>query len=147
MSTEGGCQCGAIRYTVNKPLPRAYACHCLACKKQSASAFAMAIFTTLEDIAVTGSPNHFETRSDSGNQKYCYFCGECGTRLWNGDDNPPHNITLKVGTLDDPSDIAPAGHLWASRLQPGILLDPEAAQHQTQPENLNKWRSELGMIE
>ena len=39
----GGCQCGAVRYTLATDKITAYACHCLECQKQSASAFAISV--------------------------------------------------------------------------------------------------------
>ncbi len=140
----GGCQCGAVRYSIGDPLPPAYACHCGECKKQSASAFSMSIPMTYDVLTVTGSPEVFETTAHSGKQKHNYFCGDCGTRLWHSGSNPPMAITLKVGTLDGSADIAPVGHLWVSKKQAGITLDPQTDQHQTQPDDVSAWRNKLG---
>ncbi|GAA0482796.1 hypothetical protein GCM10009096_26440 [Parasphingorhabdus litoris] len=140
----GGCQCGAVRYTFDCPIPSAYACHCGECKKQSASAFSMSIPMDYGALTVTGSPKLFETTAYSGKRKYNYFCGECGTRLWHSGTNPPTAVTLKVGTLDHSADIVPVGHLWVSKKQPGILLDPEVDQYQTQPDDVIAWRNNLG---
>ena len=140
----GGCQCGAIRYAHNGPLPAAYACHCGECKKQSASAFSMSIPTLYENLQVTGLPKLYETIAFSGVTKYNYFCSRCGTRLWHSNSNPPKNITLKVGSLDDSSSIAAQGHLWVSKLQSGIILDPATDQQETQPSDLLSWRANLG---
>lgn len=142
----GGCQCGAVRYMCDGPLPAAYACHCGECKKQSASAFSLSVPMAFDALTVTGTPKVFETTAHSGKRKYNYFCGNCGTRLWHSDSNPPEAITLKVGALDVSSDIAPAGHLWVSRKQAGITLDPETDQHQTQPDDLTAWRNNLRKI-
>lgn len=141
---EGGCQCGAIRYVVNAALPAAYACHCGECKKQSASAFSMSVPMAYGDLTVTGNPQVFETTAHSGKRKYNFFCGDCGTRLWHSGSNPPTAITLKVGTLDQSSHIVPLGHLWVSKKQAGITLDPASDQHQTQPDDVVAWRNHLG---
>ena len=139
----GGCQCGAIRYSINKPLPAAYACHCGECKKQSASAFSLSIPMQYRDLNIDGETKFFETMSYSGKSKYNYFCGQCGTRVWHSGNNPPDNITLKVGTLDDSYAIAPAGHLWLSKKQAGITIDPSSDRHQTQPKDVGAWRANL----
>ncbi len=141
---SGGCQCGAVRYRLSGSIPPAYACHCGECKKQSASAFSMSIPLTYDALTVTGSPKFFETTAFSGNRKYNYFCGDCGTRLWHSGSNPPSAITLKVGTLDHSGDIEPVGHLWVSKKQAGIMLDPETDQNQTQPDDVLVWRNNLG---
>ncbi|OAN99483.1 hypothetical protein A8B75_02680 [Sphingomonadales bacterium EhC05] len=143
----GGCQCGAVRYRFEGPAPAAYACHCGECKKQTASAFSMSIPMHYDDLHVEVLPSSFETIAHSGKTKHNYFCGKCGTRLWHSGSNPPDKITLKVGTLDDPSGIAPQGHLWVSRKQPGIELDPASDQQLTQPDDLEAWRANLGIRE
>ena len=146
MTIAGGCQCGAVRYTFEGPVPPAYACHCGECKKQSASAFSMAVPMRYSQLTVQGDVASFETVAHSGKAKHNYFCGQCGTRLWHSPTDPPDAITLKVGTLDDPRGIAPSGHLWVSKKQPGFELDPVSDQHQTQPDNLVRWRANLVRI-
>lgn len=141
---SGGCQCGAVRYNLEGPLSAAYACHCGECKKQSASAFSLSIPMKYEQLTVSGQPSVFETKAYSGAAKYNYFCHQCGTRLWHSGTNPPEAITLKVGTLDDPSNIEPLGHLWVSKKQAGIYLDPGSDQFETQPDDVMAWRMSLG---
>lgn len=140
---EGGCQCGAIRYRLTQPLGAAYACHCGDCKKQSASAFSLSINHDLQDAEIRGKPAFFVTKTYSGATKHCYFCPECGTRLWHSATNPPRFVTLKVGTLDDPAGIRPVAHLWVSKKIDGFHLDPAADLHDTQPEDMAEWRSSL----
>jgi hypothetical protein len=140
---DGGCQCGAIRYTVSGALPIAYACHCGACKKQSASAFSMSVAVMFERLTVAGIPASFEASAYSGAIKSCYFCVKCGTRLWHGSSASPGVVTLKVGTLDDSAHIAPRLHLWISKKQAGIYIDPEVPAFDTQPDNLAQWREGL----
>ena len=61
-----------------------------------------------------GAPKQWTTRSDSGNPKICVFCGTCGTRLWHGP-GPLGNLSVKPGTLDDPSQLAPRYEGWTKR--------------------------------
>jgi hypothetical protein len=140
---KGGCQCGAIRYTLTGALPPAYACHCGECKKQSASAFSMSILVAFDRLKVIGTPTSFKTTAFSGATKACYFCPTCGTRLWHGSSAAPDIVTLKVGTLDNSADIAPRAHLWVSKKQAGISLDPSAPVFDTQPDNFAQWREGL----
>lgn len=139
----GGCQCGAIRYEFSGPVPPAYACHCGECKKQSASAFSMSLPMEYDKLRVEGTPISFTTIAHSGRTKHNYFCEKCGTRVWHSGSFPPGSITLKVGSLDDPSGIVPLGHLWVSKKQPGIELDPASEQFDTQPEDVTGWRENL----
>lgn len=140
---EGGCCCGSVRYTLVGDLPPAYACHCGECKKQTASAFSLSIVIPFERLSVQGMTTQFSSTAYSGATKDCFFCSRCGTRLWNRSSSSPDMVTLKVGTLDDSAGIAPRGHLWVSRLQAGIALDPAVPAFETQPGDLRAWREGL----
>ncbi len=140
---HGGCQCGRIRYALSGALPPAYACHCGECKKQSASAFSLSVAVASDRLKMAGISASFETVAYSGATKTCYFCPKCGTRLWHGSSASPDIVTLKVGTLDNSANIAPHAHLWVSKKQAGISLDPGVPAFDTQPENLARWREGL----
>ena len=141
---SGGCQCGAIRYTVSGPVRAAYACHCGECKKQSASAFSMSIAIPFGQLNVTGSVKTYETRAFSGKRKQACFCEICGSRLWHRTPDTDDQITLKVGTLDDASGFSPRGHLWVSKKQPWIVIPEGVPAFETQPEDVQAWRESLG---
>jgi hypothetical protein len=40
-STDGGCQCGKIRYAITDEPQLVYACHCTECQRATSSAFSM----------------------------------------------------------------------------------------------------------
>jgi len=143
VSLTGGCQCGAVRYRLTGAPGRPYACHCRDCQKQSASAFSVSIPVARGDLAVEGPLTSFEKRADSGAATACWFCPSCGTRLFHASSRAPERATLKVGTLDDTSQIRPVAHLWVSRKQPWVILDPDAAAFDTQPADLATWRALL----
>ncbi len=140
---SGGCQCGAVRYRLQGPLPAAYACHCGECKKQTASAFSLSVPIDTAKLRWTGDPAMFETTAFSGARKLCYFCAVCGTRLWHRGSEDSASATLKVGTLDDPSGIEPMGHLWVSKIQPGISIAASVPAFETQPADVAAWRTGL----
>lgn len=139
----GGCQCGAVRYRLEGPLARAYACHCRDCQKQSASAFSLSIPIELARLHVSGALTAFEKRADSGAVTTCHSCAACGSRIYHSSSRGPERGTLKVGSLDDPSDIRPVYHLWVSRKQAWVLLDPDVPAFETQPPDLAAWRRSL----
>ena len=78
----------------------------------------------------------------SGSPKTRHFCSTCGTRLWHRTADSA-NVTLKIGTLDDASGISPHGHLWVSKKQPWIVLDPALPAFDTQPDDVAAWREAL----
>ena len=62
---EGGCQCGAVRFTVTAPSGTVYVCHCRKCRKQSASAFGISVMVPRTALRVTqGTPAHWSCAGD-----------------------------------------------------------------------------------
>lgn len=74
----GGCQCGGIRYEFSGKIIQLFVCHCIECRKQSAS-----VFTNKEALCVPkGKPKFWCPTADSDNVLECNFCPNGGTRLW-----------------------------------------------------------------
>ncbi|MGE5722404.1 MAG: GFA family protein [Sphingomonadales bacterium] len=141
--TTGGCQCGACRYEVSGPLPPVYACHCRECQRQSASAFGLSMPVPRAQLALTGELCVYSRPTDSGGISDCYFCPGCGVRLYHQSRGNPDFVSLKAGTLDDTTVLRPVAHIWVSRKQPWVELDPSVPAHATQPGNLSEWRRTL----
>jgi hypothetical protein len=97
---EVTCECKNVHFTTPTPSPlKVYHCHCIECRKQSASAYgtsaifpAAGLFPLAADLA---SKLRLWTRpTDSGGSMDCYFCKECGVRVL-------HRIRDKDGTERD----------------------------------------------
>jgi hypothetical protein len=84
LPSEGGCQCGEIRYRLTGEPIWLAVCHCNDCKMQSGGVFGMSLRMHEADVKlITGEPKRWTRPSDSGGRpKICYFCGTCGIRLW-----------------------------------------------------------------
>lgn len=139
----GGCQCGAVRYTVATDQLIAYACHCLECQKQSASAFAISVPILARDLTVDGPLKAYERATDSGSRTNCWFCSVCGTRIYHQSARSADLVTLKGGTLDDATGLAPVAHLWVSRRHAWVGLADDVDMFETQPDDLKAWRDAL----
>jgi len=139
---RGGCQCGRVRYVLQGGGRRIYACHCRACRKQSASAFGLTLPVRPEHLAITGETALYARPAHSGGTTRCVFCPACGTRLYHRDESSAL-ASLKVGSLDDPSGRRLVAHLWVTRKLAWVLLDPDLPAFETQPEDLAAWRERL----
>lgn len=135
---SGGCQCGSVRYQVSGPPRAVYACHCTECQRQSGSAFAMAAVIPRENFRIVrGAPKMYPRRTSPTKTMECWFCPECGTRLYHvpgGADYPNRN--LKPGTLDDSSWLVPAIHFWTRSAQKWVQFPADAVLYETQPDKL-----------
>lgn len=103
---EGGCHCGAIRYTLSgEPMHHAL-CHCTDCRR--ASGAPMVGWAMFQEDALTvtqGQPQEYAS-SEHGRR---YFCANCGTGLfYRNAQNLPGIVDTQAATLDDP-DALPAG--------------------------------------
>jgi hypothetical protein len=96
----GGCQCGAVRYSVIGTVTLAGVCHCRMCQKASGN-FGMAVFSAPGLEFTRGNPAAFE--SSPGVLRG--FCRDCGTPLFLRYPDEPYDMT--IGSLDRPDDVPP----------------------------------------
>ncbi len=131
---EGGCQCGGLRYQVVAPPLMIYACHCSSCQRIAGGAFGLPTTITEDSLKFTsGTPREVVWRSDSGNERYGTFCGDCGCRIAHGQKPSNGILSLRAGTFDDPSWVVPAGHTWTKSAQPWFKFDPDDILWEEQP--------------
>jgi hypothetical protein len=97
---SGGCQCGAVRFSVDGALGRPTICHCRMCQKAFGSFFGP--FVTAPALRWTrGAPKYFQ----SSNRVRRGFCADCGTPLtYEADKGPPE---VAIGAFDDPAALRP----------------------------------------
>ncbi|MEG3143794.1 GFA family protein [Sphingomonas sp. RT2P30] len=121
---EGGCRCGAARYTLTVPaMPEVYCCHCNYCQSWSGSAFTQQVIVPAEALTATGPIITYGYDTDSGATSTHRFCATCHTRLWNDNTRLPGSIVVRAGTLDASDTLVPAAHIWVKRKQPWIVID------------------------
>jgi hypothetical protein len=133
-SRTGGCQCGGVRYELGAPPLKIYICHCAECRQQSASAFGISVIVKATSFALTrGTPKRWCRPTDSGRTLKCYFCPDCGSRVWHGDTERDETISIKGGSLDEPVDVSTAAHIWTMRKLQGVIIPEHAEQHAREP--------------
>ncbi len=131
----GGCQCGNIRYEITGETGELYACHCLECRKLTASAFSMSLMTRVADFRATRGTTKVWTRlSDKGNTLHCHFCPDCGSRVCHVTEGDDEWLTVKPGSLDEPVDYVQAIHIWTKRKLPGFEIPDGAVQFPEEPD-------------
>lgn len=114
----GGCFCGALRYQLSAPPLMIYNCHCTNCQKITGGAFTVAA-TVIESALVftKGAPKRIAWKADSGNERFGLFCGDCGSRIANGQTPSIGLLSLRAGTFDDTSWVEPVGDIWTKSAQ------------------------------
>jgi hypothetical protein len=124
---EGGCLCGAVRYTVDWPPQMIGTCQCTNCQKQSGSAVSVVAIIPHDSIQISGDLTNYEDTGDSGLALSRRFCAVCGSPILSesvGMQAAGIRI-LKTGTLDDRSGLSPSVHFWTRSGQDWFAL-PES---------------------
>ncbi len=109
---EGGCQCGAVRYSVNGDPVVVAVCHCSTCRRANAApAVAWAMFEEGQVQFVAGQLKKYSASEEVKRG----FCPRCGTQISFEADYLPRLIDITVGSFDDPEAVRPSMHYWHSR--------------------------------
>ena len=131
----GGCQCGAVRYELWDAPEAVYVCHCTECRKQSGAAFGISLIMRGEAFRLTvGNPRVWRRDTDKGNRMDCWFCPECGGRIWHVSSGYPAMRSVKGGTLDTAPDLRGAVHLFTDRRLPGVEIPDGALAFPGEPD-------------
>jgi hypothetical protein len=139
---RGGCQCGALRYEITgKPLTL-YACHCTECQHQSASAYGLSLWVREATVHLAGKPAQWTRDTDSGHLMHCFFCPDCGSRLYHKGSEEPADprqaiLSIKAGSLDHARLLTPVGHIWTRSKAAGTLIPEGKPAFEAEPENYN----------
>jgi len=109
MELAGGCQCGAVRYTVSGEPQHSSLCHCEGCRRSAGApvvgwaAFAAADFALTQGEPVTYNSSRAAMRS---------FCGVCGTGLfYRNAEFLPGIVDIQSATLDEPERMPAHEHI------------------------------------
>jgi hypothetical protein len=104
MPASGSCQCGSVTYEV--------------------SGFRL----------LSGDLKSWERPTESGGVAVCWFCPDCGNRIYHENPAMPEFIRLKPGTLDDTSVLNPQVLVWTCRRQPWLEHYAELPAFDKQPD-------------
>ena len=107
--SEGGCRCGAIRYSIEGEPAHNALCHCRDCQMATGSPMVAWMAIASDKFEITkGEPVSYTAPSGSTRQ----FCGTCGTPLFFvNEDILPGIVDVQAVTLDDPDASPPQAQI------------------------------------
>ena len=133
----GGCLCGAIRYRLRGEPVVSRICWCRDCQRLAGNGTVNAVFPS-ERIEIDGHPSEYVSAADSGNHVRRRFCARCGSHLFADNTGRVGLTVVRAGTLDEPSSITPAGHIWSASAPAWACLDPALPRVDRQPQALQR---------
>ena len=109
---QGGCLCGAVRFTARLQNHAFGACHCEMCRRWTGSAL-LGISVPTADIDWQGA-EHIATRATSA-WALRAWCRECGSSLYfrvTAESPYAHLTELPIGLLDDASGLTMTNEIY-----------------------------------
>ena len=125
MKRQGGCLCGQVRYEVSGDPMAVVICHCKNCQKQSGSTFSINMIGQADQVSLQGDLSTYADEGDTGNPVNRKFCSNCGSPILSEILSQGNLIALKLGTLDDTSDIEPQTQFWCISKQNWLSLNTD----------------------
>jgi hypothetical protein len=118
---NGGCLCGAVRYSATGDPAITSICHCRDCQKQSGSAFVEVVAVPNDAFYIEGERTIFGNTADSGRKLTRQFCPKCGSVVFLEAEAFAGMTLIMAGTLDDTKWIKPTMALFCDSAQPWAL--------------------------
>ena len=120
---EGGCACGVVRYRLGSPPMFAHCCHCRDCQRQTGSAFVVnALIETDRVEKLKGETEAVTLPTGSGRTQIVHRCPACKIAIWSHYGGALALSFVRIGTLDDPSALAPDVHIYTRSKLPWVAL-------------------------
>jgi hypothetical protein len=115
----GQCLCGTLRYRFDPTGAITDYCHCKMCQRWSGAPVTAWAQVPADQFEITlGKPKAFR----SSPRGIRHFCADCGAAVFMSDPEGS-GIGVMLGTVDDPSSLAPKGHGWTTDQIPWLKID------------------------
>ncbi|MBE7216803.1 GFA family protein [Shewanella benthica] len=128
METEiqGGCLCGALRYSVSEMPFDSDHCHCRMCQKSTGAVVGSWMDFLVEQVTwLCGKPSEYAS-SDTTRRG---FCSTCGTSISFRDTGHPTYYTLSIASLDDPNLVAVKYHIHTDNQLKWLTIEDDLPRY------------------
>ena len=118
MTRSGGCQCGAVRYTVEgEPVHNAI-CHCSDCRASAGAPMVAWLAVKEEQFSLKSGELSTYVR-ESGAERQ--FCSRCGTGLfYRNQQFLPGLVDIQGATLDEADRVTPEAQVQCAERLPWV---------------------------
>lgn len=115
---QGGCLCGATRYSFGGGPKFAIQCYCRDCQHVSGGGHLHQFAVVRDRFETSGALKIHNRTSDSGNALEVAFCGECGSPIFKSTALAPDIVLVMAGSLDEPASFEPGKKVHEASRQP-----------------------------
>jgi len=131
---EGGCACGAVRFSLSAEPIFVANCHCRDCQAITGAEMATAAaFPANSFKLIRGEPKAYDTIGTSGMKVHRNFCGDCGSTLFSFGESSPEMVLVEALSLDDASGLQPSMHIFTRSAQPWARIPEDMPCFETMP--------------
>jgi hypothetical protein len=120
---EGGCACGAVRYSTNADPVMSGHCQCRKCQLLSGTGHASFAAFPAAVVDVKGKLNYWSYTADSGNTASRGHCPTCGSMVLGKTSGFKDMVAVQLASLDDPAKVTPQMVFYNAKAQPWDSLD------------------------
>lgn len=107
---KGMCGCGEINFDFDSSQAGVINCHCQMCRSHNGAAFTSYAIVPDKQFELSDPNNHLRSYQKDGSEKY--FCGACGTPLFNTHQDYPSIRLVYLGSIRQPENLTPASNVW-----------------------------------
>ena len=132
MVYAGGCLCGAIRYELQIPSPKAIHCYCAMCRKAHGTAFSTHVVVQPDQLSWVQGKSRLKAY-ESSPDAYREFCERCGTHLLVHGQTVDDIVAIPAGTLDGDPPLTILGHMYTESLVSWFQIADDLPQHAQWP--------------
>jgi hypothetical protein len=134
---QGGCLCGAVRFTLRSEPAVMGVCHCRDCQRASGASHCTQLAVPTAGVEMRCQTRAYDSLADSGNRVSRHFCPTCGGGTHSTNSAMPGMVFLRATHLDDPEQFRPMMEVytasrpsWGGRFSVGASFErmPPAAQ-------------------
>jgi hypothetical protein len=124
---EGGCLCGAVRFTATGEPTGVYWCHCQSCRRHTGAP--VSVFVAFKPQAYTVTKGEITKFDSSPGKTRRGFCARCGSTL-TCESLPDVTLThFHVGAFDQAAQLQPTRHYFVEERLPWLHAGENAGSN------------------
>lgn len=114
-TNNGGCQCGAVKFSASGAPKFVANCHCASCRKATGAAFSTWVGFLADRVKWQNEAPTFYASSETVQRG---FCRQCGSPLTYAGAKWPGETHILIGAFDDPAIFTPHTEVFTDEALP-----------------------------